>query len=1238
MFTGFAARLGLGEPSDHSELRKALRVLLTLDRPTRDWAVNYVLKGSEPQNLTAWTTSKNNDPHIFLGNPGARPNPWSPDRKTNDALIAKAIPGWSIEHALAERDRLYANISSLAPEQVVRFGRLLVAFQQDADFTPPSAILPDWLAMLELDAFSTIVTQTRADTSLKRNLWTPARLLSWLASDDITGEIAHQIALSFYFDRQGIGTSYYYYGEPLKGIYLIPELAPYAGDQAALLETLVPKFSLHARTAFIGYVAARPELHQRLLPLVAALSVDASKAVRAEAIATLSTIAHTEQVRLLEPVLAAASASRIPDLVNVLTRIDGGLGRLALQRVLDAAPSPKTAELIRTALDRGDVLSSPVAKPAIDVPPFEPLAEEPLDAGFVPGLRAAVDARVVSYQRVVAELKAEPDQTYSEYRTKQIKQNIATLKGISDNDLRDITGYLSGGRPTRPAKLDAVSSMLADVPLTLLQRIRVSTINDTVRWWDVSKHNDIEVDLRVLADALARAGLSKPHREIAKYVFRQYHFDPATSDHRLVWPFFVEHPESLEEALGMRPQSGENYWDTFEADRALDLVEILPTIPHAMVARISEIALGAGKTNRLAAQLVMERHSNALALATQGLANPKLETRDTAAKWLSRLRDPAAAPALRTALAKEKRETVKAAILAALESLGEDVSDHLSPEALTADAARNLKAARPSALSWFPFDRLPELRWASTGEVVGAEVAEWWLILATKLKEPGADGLIGRYVSLLDGASQASLGEFILRSWVAEDTAHPPDEESRDHATAAAPAQLVEFHKLAVEYPQYYGEYGAYTLDQVFEILRRDHAARYIGSALPAKGVLAMTAGTPGHIVVKVVQSFMRDNYLRRHQVEALIAAVSANDDPAAMQLLLSVARRHRTASVQERARLLVDQLAERKGWTSEELADRTIPTASFDDDGVLRLSFGEREFTGRLTPKFTLELSNSAGKVIKSLPAAREIEDAELVKETKATLTSSRAELKQIVAIQTQRLYEAMCVERTWPVADWSEFLLGHPIVSRLMASLVWIENPGEAQRLFRASDDGGLIDVNDDDIDLADDSVVMLAHSSLVSADDAEAWRTHLADYALTPLFDQFGGASPVVADGATTIEDRKGWLTDSFSVRGAATKLGYQRGSSEDGGWFSEYTKDFTSVGLRVVISFTGNTLPEENIPASLTTLEFMPLGRRSAGKPVVLSSVPRVLLAAAYGDYLRVADSGSFDPQWEKKSQW
>jgi hypothetical protein len=38
-----------------------------------------------------------------------------------------------------------------------------------------------------------------------------------------------------------------------------------------------------------------------------------------------------------------------------------------------------------------------------------------------------------------------------------------------------------------------------------------------------------------------------------------------------------------------------------------------------------------------------------------------------------------------------------------------------------------------------------------------------------------------------------------------------------------------------------------------------------------------------------------------------------------------------------------VRELAERKGWTIDELADRTIPSAGFGDDGELELSYGPR-------------------------------------------------------------------------------------------------------------------------------------------------------------------------------------------------------------------------------------------------------------------------------------------------------
>jgi hypothetical protein len=276
---------------------------------------------------------------------------------------------------------------------------------------------------------------------------------------------------------------------------------------------------------------------------------------------------------------------------------------------------------------------------------------------------------------------------------------------------------------------------------------------------------------------------------------------------------------------------------------------------------------------------------------------------------------------------------------------------------------------------------------------------------------------------------------------------------------------------------------------------------------------------------------------------------------------------------------------------------------------------------------------------VIKALPATRADDDPELYKAAKAQLSASRKELKAVVALQTARLYEAMCVGRTWTSEEFTEYVAGHPVMSRLAARLVWVSDPGTpTQRAFRPGD-GALIDADDEDVTLSAGGEVGLAHSVTLGAEASATWREHLADYQIVPLFDQLDGVLPEIAAAATLIDDHKGWLTDSFSIRGRATKLGYVRSMAEDAGWFTAYCKPYPSVGLRVDLEFTGAYLPEENIAAAMTDLVFVRTDRK-LGKTgrMPLSEVPTVLLAEAYRDYVRVAEAGSFDANWAKKSSY
>lgn len=366
------------------------------------------------------------------------------------------------------------------------------------------------------------------------------------------------------------------------------------------------------------------------------------------------------------------------------------------------------------------------------------------------------------------------------------------------------------------------------------------------------------------------------------------------------------------------------------------------------------------------------------------------------------------------------------------------------------------------------------------------------------------------------------------------------------------------------------------------------------------------------------------------------------------IQLLLGISRRYRTASVQEKARALVQQIADRNGWTQDQLADRTIPTAGLDDTGTLELPYGDRTFTVVLDAAMKPELRNPEGKVVKALPEPRQNDDPALIKEAKSQFSTSKKELKQVIDLQTARLFEAMCTGRVWPEAEWREYLHRHPIAGRLIQRLVWLvlDADGKVGGSFRPTEDGSLIDTQDDEVELAAGSQLRLGHASLVDDATAAAWNKHFKDYKLAPLFPQMTRKPPAIAftddkgHAVSEIKDRQGWISDTFTLRGSFTKLGYQRAQAEDGGFFYQYTKEFSTAGVRVAIDFSGNTLPEENVPAALKTLSFEDMKTRGySDRALPLAKVPPVLLAEAYADYLAIAQAcAGFDAGWEKKMPW
>jgi len=162
-------------------------------------------------------------------------------------------------------------------------------------------------------------------------------------------------------------------------------------------------------------------------------------------------------------------------------------------------------------------------------------------------------------------------------------------------------------------------------------------------------------------------------------------------------------------------------------------------------------------------------------------------------------------------------------------------------------------------------------------------------------------------------------------------------------------------------------------------------------------------------------------------------------------------------------------------------------------------------------------------------------------------------------------------------------------------------------------------LTDHADNAVTLPEESsgqVVRLAHSLTLPPESVTAWTRHLGDYEIKPLFAQWETKPyhlPEEKKNLPAVTDFYGVKIEAFKLRNAATKFGFVRGETGDGGWFFDYVKPFPGAELVAVIEFSGNGLPEENNIVELYQLCFR---KKQQHQPMELGSIPAVLLSEMY----------------------
>ncbi|ORF54616.1 hypothetical protein B5798_06090 [Gilliamella apicola] len=1142
------------------------------------------------------------------------------------------------------------------PEQIIRFARVLATLFDHLRFIKRiSEQIPSWFIYLLYDGLITTLPSYCENNGKidERENWSIQQLHQFL---EIEQEGLGEKLLFAIFDRQNISVDYCHF---FQYFTWLNGLLSYIQDRIELFKQL-PSLGLASlgQVEQLKCIQRYPELQLQLVDFIAMQALSTSKQVSQLATEILFNLPMDLVQPQLQHFLTSGSAKERANATILLSRIISE--PTILQQALANETNKTVITTLESALSRLESANTAKQQAELVIPDFEPLSDTPLP----------ITARYVIQQNFDEFLNEHKTLMEDEQETNQGFKMPSTyyldlykpLQAVTSKSLDKIFDYLNG-KIDRSALLKEFNenidfdflltknrlSNLPEFSLFHLFRMRrltdhIDHLDDTYYFDRIYDSYDVvkNFDLRQIADVMVKINFHPHVKYIIAWSFlaSDYFHDIFENEPYKLWAFFAENEFLIDEALGLAPlQFNQSFDNRIDKVSVIKILQLFPTIPAKYVAYLFELALGESKQIRYAAQDALKEIPNIHNQIEQALSSSKLEVRIAAANWLAELGQKSSIKALNAALKKEKRETVQAAILVALEKIGEDISQHLTPKKLLADAQKGLKGKMPTDLDWFDFNLIPTLTWQN-GDKVDSQIIEWWICLAVKLKDP-ANPLLTIYNQLLSTQSQRQLGEFILQSFINQDTRTPTLEEAEAKASAEADKRLQLRILNYQRYPEFYSNGKNITYEHVFEEIKNETLATYLGSAIKAKGMLALTCGIEGRVAVSLLRSFMKNHYQRRAQIEAMLEPLANSDDPMVIQLLLSLARRYRTASIQERARCLVESIAERSGWTTDELADRIISTAGLDDNGLLILDYGERSFIASLDDKFKWQLKNADGEKIKALPEARKSENPELVKEAKKQFSNSKKEFSQLLTMQISRFYEAMCAERQWRVDDWKKYLQPHPIVGRFIQRLVWLQldNNGQIVNSFRPTEDGSLITNQDDEILLDENNYITLAHSALLSSDEIAQWQAHLKDYKVNPLFEQFGALLPDMnkfKDGI--IDDRLGWLTDSFTIRGILTKMGYERDNIEDGGCFFGYHKHFDSLNIYINIEFSGSMVPEENIPAVLYNLYFS-TKKGFKDRAIALDKLPKVLLAEGYANYMAVANAGSgFDPNWKDKLIW
>jgi hypothetical protein len=351
---------------------------------------------------------------------------------------------------------------------------------------------------------------------------------------------------------------------------------------------------------------------------------------------------------------------------------------------------------------------------------------------------------------------------------------------------------------------------------------------------------------------------------------------------------------------------------------------------------------------------------------------------------------------------------------------------------------------------------------------------------------------------------------------------------------------------------------------------------------------------------------------------------LAAMGSDVALMQLNGIAQKVKSKPLQLKAQAKLEQLAEMRGLSSDELADRLVPDLGLGDNGTLLLDFGPRQFSVGFDEHLKPQVRDASGALLRDLPSPLKSDDATLADAAVTRWKALKKDARTLAGQQLLRLELAMAQRRRWSAVEFRQCFVEHPLMRHLARRLLWAEFvDGRPACCLRVAEDLSFADVNDDLLTVPDSAEVGLVHALELAPTDAAAFGQIFADYEILQPFAQLGRevyhlddserasasitrfAGRKVATGSLVGLDGRGWRKDDLTT---------------ESGRFAEVVRPLAD-GVRARLSFSPGAWLGDVKTEPVQTLEAIDLeGRANWGE------IDAILASEVLRDIARMAVVG------------